>query len=569
MPSRPPEPTQEELEKYGRFESDIPGGVIVKDDEIITVKREPTEEERREVRKREKRELERRKRRKRRREREEEEQEKRASVAPPTTPKGAGLVGLKVEISTKEPPPKPLEEPRLDEEPFPGEPTFAERLHGVTRETAPTPKVIQDVGKALGKYEKIMEQPSMALREKAGIALVKAEEAKVSGKDVEAGLRFMESSLYRAGAGTWAGATLPFRPTAIVETVKTAYLLATSKEARALAITDPGFVYELGGGFLGGSITAKGLSRLGKPKTYRLKQKTSLKQISTGIGKGYSLEPTRTTKGPSPASLFPKGKWRSTWEIVKKGGTAVLMEPETGMVTTWVPTPVYQPSLFPPIMGAISTLRKTPTVDEPIIDRAERTIEKGYLDEMERMQKKTIEITEQAQKERPTITPETTELPLIIRPVGYKEIERPLIYPEYIQKRRPKAKIDIDEILKPRTKPSVTDIPIPIEMVGRTQRERPWVEPGYIQEPDISLIQVPDVKTRQRQRVVSASALISLSTEVPDVKIKIPLLKKKPRKGALDLLSIGEMREYDVRLPEEMFKDILEPTKRRKRRRRK
>jgi len=504
MPSRPPEPTQEELEKYGKYESDRPGGVIFKDGKFITVKREPTEKEKREVQEElERRERKKRERRDRREKREKEEYEERASIpdSPPKPPKGPSWVETKVE--TLEKPPSALEDIRLDIEQYPGEPTFTERLHGVSREGVPAPKFIESMERLGIRYEEILGGPSALFRERAVRTLSKAEEAKLEGRDIEAGGLFSTYMLQRTLAGIWDIGTIRARPALLYQAMRTGVGLVVSpkvrKEVFEYAVGDPGgFTAELGGGLLGASLAESALRKVGliKPASYRLKPTMKAREIT------------------SPATKMPTGKYPlATYDtkLWREGGTPILLHKEPELMTVYEPVPVYKPSLAEPALGLLSGLRPfTIPKEEPAskvrTEPSETAIPKGYLDVIQR--------TDQMSK--PSVRGVTEEA-LILKPIAYTERRpRPLVSPRY-------------------TTTTIT------ETVTRT-------------------------RTRQREEQIQKQALAQAMTlgHIPryreptlSTKPHVPPRKKKKReRDILDLEAFGEIREYPIKHPEKLLKGL-------------
>jgi len=467
MSSRPPEPTQEELEEAGKYESDRPGGVIYKDGKAVTVKRKPTEEEKKErkriERKREKehREAERRERKERAREEAEKVSIPRKEFEEPT-PRLKPSTELP---SIREPPIKGIAKPdvpdvddRLDEQPYPGEPTFVERLHGVERDVTPPPKFVKDIGRFGRRYEELLGLPSRRIRERATGTLARAEEAKFAGKDVEAGFLFGTYMFQRTIAGGWEMLTLPARPEAMYKTVRTGVGLIVDPKVRKAMVesakADPGgFTAELAGGILGGTIVGGALRRMGlvKPSSYRLKPTTKAREIT------------------SPATKMPTGKYPTgafDTKLWKMGGTPILAHKDPSLMIVYEPVPVYKPSLIEPGVGLLSGLRPfTVSEEKPITKmKAESvvSIPRGYLDIVQR--------TEPWRK--PSVR-RVTEEALILKPVVYTERKpRPLVYPRI----------------------TTTQIPTTITKTRTRTREKQIQEQALIQTLKVS--QVPPQLTR-------------------------------------------------------------------------
>ena len=112
---------------------------------------------------------------------------------------------------------------------------------------------------------------------------------------------------------------------------------------------------------VGGGVAGRGISKLlrktraTKPSTYRLKQ----------------VKVPRVDR--TPATLMPRGKWRSTWEITRKGGTpALILKEEPSLMKVHVPVPVYRPSALEPGLGLLSGISPFKITEEKPTLRTER-----------------------------------------------------------------------------------------------------------------------------------------------------------------------------------------------------
>jgi len=383
------------------------------------------------------------------------------------------------------------------------------RQYGVYRERygpirgAEYPPGIVDIW--LEKEERYFERMTGGMRKEAKGVLGRAEEAKLAGRDIEAGLRFSEYGARRAGVGVIEGVTFPIRPLAWGKTAKTILDLITKKEARKRAVEtakrDPmGVLTEGLRGVAGGGIAGRGISSLSRklgivgPKTYRLKETIV----------------TRPKVGETPATLMPKGKWRTTWEITKKGGTPALLLKEPDLMKICKPIPVYGPSLLEPGLGLIGGLRSLGITEPKAPTRLEPgpQIPAGYLDVIQRMEPMKGRLRGKLEQE------------VILKPVAWREQEpKPLIYPEYKppkQKRRKRQRVVV----------------VPIQLPKQKQKQ----------------------KQRQRQIIgLAPMQLPFLATPSPTTTaMRLPFEEKKKRRRKDSLLFGFEQRRYAVQTAKEL-----------------
>jgi len=397
------------------------------------------------------------------------------------------------------------------------------RQYRVTRERyGPTrgaeyPPGIVDIW--LVEEERFFEKMTGDIRGKAKIELGKAEEAKLTGRDIEAGLRFSGYGARRAGAGIIEGLTFPIRPLAWGKTARSIYQLFTKKEARKRAIEvakrDPmGVLAEGLGGVAGGGLAGRGISSLSrkfgivKPKTYRLKETTV----------------PRPKLGETPASLMPKGKWRSTWEIARKGGTpALILKERPEFMKIYEPAPVYGPSLLEPGLGLLGGLRTLDRVKPEAPARLEPgpQIPAGYLDVIQRMEPIKGKLRGELEQE------------IILKPVSWRKQEpKPMVLPEYKPKQKKKK--------KQRRKQGIIPAPAQIPM----------------QKLDIIPVptQIPKQKQRQRQKIgLAPFQLLVLRTPSQKKEVfRLPFEEKKRKRRRKSLVFGFEQKIYGVQTAKEL-----------------
>jgi len=354
--------------------------------------------------------------------------------------------------------------------------------------------------------ERFFRETSRAGRVSAREELELAEEAKLSGRDIEAGFRFSTYTLKRASVGAFEGFTFPARPLAWGETAKTLYQLLTKKEARKEAILtakkDPmGFLAEGVGGMAGGGAAGRTIDRLlkatgvSKPTTYRL-GKTTI---------------TKPKVSETPATLMPKGKYPSgafDVKLWKMGGTPALsLKEKPGLLTVYKPLPIYKPSLIEPGLGLLSGLRpfigekeKAPSKLEPL------QVPSNYLDVISRIG--------QISEPKPSIKG-IVEEKVILKPVGYKEKERAWVYPKFLGK--------------------VTEIQKTGSILGQRQ----------VQEP------LQEQKQALRLREIQIPVLARSTRQVQKTRLPPKKRKKKRRKAPFDIFGY-EQRRYGVQTAKEL-----------------
>jgi len=276
----------------------------------------------------------------------------------------------------------------------------------------------------------------------------------------------------RAGASAFEAFTMPVRPLLVHKSVENVAKVVTDAKYRGAAISqitkDPlGAGADIAGGLVGGyafgRVASYGLQKAGvvKPSSYKLTQKTG------------SIDDVVMEVGKSPAELMPRGKWRSSWEIARRGGTSLVqLEKHPGLASYWKPVPVYTsfPTKLSTLIGGVSSLT-----------RSFETVSTG---EMERI----INWSHQGDRTTPTPTPPSfKEGPIIITWSHRGVIPRKRYDPLYnpppitIQKQKPisiqkQKPIQIQEqtqIISPRMVPLSTPKLKPPEL---TQRKTLYID---------------------------------------------------------------------------------------------
>lgn len=451
------------------------------------------------------------------------------------TPEGAGRVGLWVEPVIEEPSLTFFEEPRLDDQPFPGEATFAERLHGVKGEYVAPPGAIKSLARIGESWERFMGRPSRFLRERAGGPtpiitdgkitwekgeglLSKAEEAKLAGKDIKAGALFSQYMGIRAGAGIYDIFTSLVRPKVLYESVRTGVGLIVDPKVRKGAVeyakADPGGVSaELAGSVLGARLMGQTIT--GIKTRYRAwhearfeakypaeeflpyEQELLTPQPTQELGIKGITETVVKEKGVvwdfrgdrasiSISQKTPLKEVHSDWDLLTKGGTAITkLKEKPGYMKVWKPIIdlEWRPGLRISDIG--------PTITDPLRggSRWAYLLALGGLtttQEEKDLSKSVIETKvweDPAQRlgdiptfKEPSIT---VEEPRIIEMAGRKQIQRPLVYP--------------------LTTPNIIQETIQTPQQRQRQKQEPKLK-TILEAPSISIGRAPPPTTRKRLR---------------------------------------------------------------------
>jgi hypothetical protein len=322
----------------------------------------------------------------------------------------------------------------------------------------------------------------------------------------------------RAGASAWDALTIGVRPVFLTETAiraKTAISkpVETIGEFGKAIMTDPlGVTADIGGGFIGGHALSNVLRKTGiiKPSSYKLDKKIgTLDDVSEHTGISFDSKTGYVTDiSETPAHKWPRGQWRSTWEIARKGGTSIVeLEKRKGLYAYWEPVPVYPlSSSIPTLLGGIAS------VQGPDIDV------KTKVDQ----EVKEILMIGTTPKTKILVDPQIT-------PIEQAET------------------IGEDIWIEPQIKTIPDQVPIAIQTpkkdIETRQREKvdPIIELGIITT--VSTVPESIMKTRTRRAT----------------KKKIPLRMKTPRDISVISLSKlwGEKRRYPIATRKQLEKELF------------
>jgi len=325
--------------------------------------------------------------------------------------------------------------------------------------------------------------------------------------DWDLAMKRAELGALNIGIGAVESFTFPVRPSAWVRTGMGLVGLATSQERRREAVefakARPEAVgLQILGGLGGGYAAGRLIGRLRGPKTYTLKEKTI---------------PQKPRVVTSPATKMPRGKWRSTWEITRKGGTAVVqLKERPGYISYYEPTPVYGLSRLGLIGLSGVHGRTTTEVKSDVVEKqTEKQLQRVGLSQRQRGKEREMfaigELPKGRTEQRREILPD--QEPFIrLRPVP--------------------------------TPPGFVEPPVIIQEQRQRQRA--------ITLPDLRLKQ-----TQEQRQAQSIAQIQRMSMREPTPELRIPRRrKKKGEKGELDLFTFGEIRQYRIKGVEELMREM-------------
>ena len=455
---------------------------------------------------------------------------------------------------------QPIYDMRLDEEPYPGETTFIERVHGVTGPYTPPPPAIQALSGAWMRYERWIEGPERFFRTKTASTLERAREAKLKGKDLEAGFLFGSYMGLHALGGIYTGATIQFRPLAAIESIKTGVglLLSSSRRAEmARAISrDPGLLVALPAAALGAKLTGIGVTKVkGAYQTWKTRRFEAKYPVEAFLPYEESAKFPQTVTTDLPHDIDIESKVPVLWELrgqrasiaisgrTRKGFTLLghdvkpaLIPEGFGKLQTiierrvrYVPTythapgiPIYAPIYTPPlpspglsplILSGLATLRGPTGLERLDLDTKGQP--KSIVDTAERLRER--------ERGRAVTKRKVKTIP--------EEIVEQWVYTPEI----------IDVIAEEK----IIAIPTAIPIVAPISRARTRMRTRQVQAIPIAIMAMPTMSSVAPPRMKPPP--------LPRIRIR---RRKKRGKGPFGFSIFGEMRGYPVKMPKDILKEL-------------
>jgi len=367
--------------------------------------------------------------------------------------------------------------------------------------------------------------------------------------------------LERAGAGFWDVFTLRLRPLAFAETAASTIKLVDPKfrgEVGKGILADPGgFVAEVAGGLLGGYAFEKGI-RYTKTKYQAFKKARFESKYPIEDFLPYEQEyitPQPTQEIDIRSSAFEEIAKPVIWEY--RGGRKPTIPIDQRLPLKKYPDPSRIEAMGGKAISQLLTLEE--------ISKARTIIEPTWIPGL-----RISDVGPTISKALPHISPYISGLlstAHALEKARKEKIRDPTIQ---IEKGQQDIGITSLQVFKPigKTRRRQREPTLPEYIVGPTPIEEQIqpVLPGYIQEP-ITRIKTR-IKTIQEPKPILEAPPIQITRAIPTIprieevtdkqgppKFR-PELKRKKGIEFLDLLRIGEIREYKVKLPKELLKGL-------------